>query len=59
VFAATAIDSATRIVHNHLRAAACEQHGVRAAEPGTGAGHDGNSIVETDGHRIPPGMLAG
>ena len=50
VLTAAAIHRAARIVHHHLGAAACQQHGVRAAEAGTGAGDDGDAVVEADGH---------
>ncbi len=50
VLTAAPVHRAARIVHHHLGAAARQQHGVRAAEAGTGAGDDGDAVVETDGH---------
>src|SRR5262249_33667302 len=54
MLAATAVDRTAGIVHHDLGAAARQQHGVRAAEAGTGAGDNGDAVVEADGHgRVP------
>ena len=45
-----AVDRATRIVHDHLGAAAGQQQRMRAAEPVARAGDDGDAIVEADCH---------
>ena len=45
---AGAVHRAAEVVHNHLRAAACEQQRVGAAEAATGAGYNRNPVVEPD-----------